>query len=471
MAKVQITLSSKEFFFLHDSLLQRFAEENPEYTAPNIRQHYGFILYHGDEDLLRTTPNLQKSIETNTRVKSYLESINKNKPKSKSLLKENESKPKSIIETRYGLYQHFVDLKKEQGAPSNVKINDVLLTIFLKYLDYDSIEAFRKASENAHPPTHYRMLFYSILFHRIEECDLWIDYATSPIQVKMQRFHLDVKNPPFQGLAFKKGYHFYINLTCESRGGEEFKMICNAGPVTDPEQWEVMPAAFMGISSQGVPTCGEAIIVKESSKEFNNDLGLKRLQGALMLKRHRFNIKSSEIRSVLNLTANGIPVSEWDYIVGTYKVYGVDYSGAWHQAKVEINPETYEAFYETSIFGEISSLRRVRGEINITSATGNMVVCLTTKSQTNWGRDMISSVMVDLGALQNEKRPALASFVTLGRHGGRVVSGEIMIMKTADNFEVRPLIQEEKQDLIDKYKEAKYLDEKWKAVQSIQERP
>lgn len=449
MAKKRVALTGKEFQFLHDSLLKKFEVESDGDAPTNVRQLYGFAAFQED------SPNLKKSLEENPDVVDYLSSVKKDK---------------STIETRYSLYQNLINLKKEPaGQPFVINLDWDVFHVFLRYLGHASLEKFRETLLAAQPRTHYKMKFYSILFHREQECDLWVDYATSPIEVEMRGFHIDAKNPPYRGIGIKKGNQFYINLECESRGGEEFHIICNSGTVTNPEQWDVMPASFMGLSTQGVPTCGEAVISKVEDNEFNTSEGKKRLRGMIMLKRNRFIIKSREIRSLQMLTAHGTSVNDWDQIVGTYKVLGFDRTGLWHQSQLVIDRETYQGTYYTKIFGENVNLKELRAEISISNIISR-IVCITTKSRSHTVGDIVSCVMVDFGALQHEETAIDASFVTVSRHTGKSVGGKIVMIKTKENFEVKELSEAEKQELIEKYSEARQLNENCEDVMRRRER-
>lgn len=441
--KEQVVLNPKEFNHLHNSLLEQFRKEIGGALPSNVRHTYGFALYESDHEVLQTQPNLKKNLESHPRVREYLDRL----------------KTPLSVETRYSLYQNFINQKKEVGSrPAKIKLDARLLQTFLYYLGFETLGAFKSALEKEYPPVEYKMLFYSNVHNKVVDCNLWIDYASDPIEVTMRDFHMDVKGPLFKGLGIKKGYHFFINLECRERGAEEFHLICSVGSVTNPEQWEVMPASFMGISTHGIPTCGEAVILKKNNNLSNSEEGVKRLRGMLMLKRNRFNIKGSEIRTLNGLTAGGSPVSDWDCIVGTYRVLGFDKMGVWHQARMFIDPDTYEGVYETNIFGENSILRKLRVEVNVTNIIGK-IVCLTTKSYSNRGRDIVSYVMLDFGALQHEEQAMMGSFVTVSRHTGRTVGGEIVVIKTKNEVPIKILEEHEKQELIARFAEARHLDE------------
>jgi hypothetical protein len=446
MKQTPVFLNAKEFLFLHDALLEKFRIENGGELPGNVRLTYGFPLHPGDPELLETMPNLKKSIENHKMVRGYMADIKGGMP---------------AVETRYSLYQNYIDAKKEnQQEPIKLKLNGHLFDIFLRYLDMTSMEEFRERLATAFPPVRYKVMFYSNLsFDVRSDCYLLVDYHTSPFDIEMRGFHLDVHNPLFKGYGMKKGYHFYINLECEERAGEEFHLICQVGSVSNPEQWSVMPASFMCISSQGTPTCGEAVVIKTGvSTVFNSEEGERRLRGMLMLKRNRFTIKSSDIRTLEGLTASGFTVTDWDYITGNYKVYGFDGFGNWHLSKLVCNPHTYDVTYHTNIFGKNSNLKHLRAEVSISNIIGKMV-CLVTKSPGNKGRNIVSFVMLDFGAMQHEETASMASFVSVSTHTGRSVGGEIVVIKTKEEFEISAVADEEKAALIQKYKEAEHLNE------------
>lgn len=418
-------------------MLAKFLGEMDGIMPSNIKQKYGFLL--GEKDDAEHT--LKKSVENAPEVQEYLNSL--------------KARGKSVeIETRYSLYNNYIEAPKGDGE---IRMNDGLLNAFLRYLDYPSLDEFKRAVEEANPPTKYRVFYYN-RDHGVSFFNLKIDYATHPYQAEMQGFHRDTKRPIFKGAAHRKGFNLYIHLVHDERGGEEFQIISQTGAITDPSEIKVMIASFMGISTQSVPTCGECFLVKEGEdNEFNEQESIHRLTGYLMLKRPRVTVKGSEIRSIADITTHGVPAKDIDSLVGNYAVWGRDKQGQWYQSRLSVEPETYEAWYETLIFKSRSDLIKQRCEFTITSLTSKKL-CITTKSSNFKGREIISFVMVDFGEMCVLDHVSDAAFVTMSRHTGKSVAGHTRIMKTTDVVEPKELTPEEVEELKRKHPRLQELE-------------
>jgi hypothetical protein len=418
--KSKNNLTRKEFLFLHDNMFMQFIEENNGVLPSNaVRQRYGF-----DEESA-TMPSLRKSIVEHPTVKTYLDALGGS----------------DQIETRYSLYQNYLVLsKKTDNTPTNAKINDLTLKAFLLYLGYNNLIDFKAEVRRSCPPTNYKVMFYTRDF-KIDRFDLSIDYGAYPYEVEMQGFHIDTKRPKFFGKGIVRGKCLSIHLECPDRQGEQFFIISNIGSITDPEQIEVMIAAFTGFSTHGIPTCGECYVIKDVAENpFNSEEGLRRIAALLTLKRNRFVVKSTEIRSLDDLTTQGTPVTDLDSVAGTYVLWGIDKKGTWYQSKLEIDPVTFEAFYYTSVFKNYPSLKKLRCELSISNVLSKKL-CITTKGKENKGREIVSFVMIEFEELAYEKEGHIfeAVYITMSRHNGKSVAGHIFLMKTLDFVDVREL--------------------------------
>ena len=221
MAK--IIVNKKEFLFLHDSIMEKFLLEEKGVVPPNVRQKYGFSLDETEEN----SASIKRSIEQNSLVKEYLKYL-------------RSRKQEVVIETRYSLYNNYINLPK---GLSEIKMEEGLLNAFIRYLGYDSLDALRQALNDMNPPTSYQVFYYSRDFST-SQFDLKIDYATAPHQAEMRGFHRDTKLPLFKGFANRKGFNLYLNLTCDMRGGEEFQIITSVGTITDPSEMKIMVGSF-----------------------------------------------------------------------------------------------------------------------------------------------------------------------------------------------------------------------------------
>lgn len=422
-------------------MMDKFLGEMEGRQPPNVRQKYGFLLDENDD----TTPliTLKSSVENSSSVKEYLKSM---------ALRGREV----TIETRYSLYNNYINLAK---GISEIKIDETLLTAFLKYLEYDSLNDLKRALNETHPPTSYHVFYYSRGFDT-SYFNLKIDYATTPHQTEMWGFHRDTKLPLFKGGATRKGFNLYMNLSCDTRGGEEFQIITSVGTITDPSEMKIMVGSFMGISSQGVPTCGECLVVKqEQGNEFIEPEGTRRLNAYFMLKRPRVNAKSSEIRTLEDITTHGVPAKDFDAIVGNYAVWGRDGGNQWFQSRLSIEPNTYISWYETLIFKDQPHLQKQRCEITITTLISKKV-CITVKSGHFKGREIISFVMVDFGQLCAMNQVSNAAFITMSRHTGKSVAGYIKMLKTGEEVEAKELTSQEIEDLKQKHPELGELEKR-----------
>lgn len=436
----KVYLDKKAFVFLHDQLLEKMFQMNDREEPANVREKYGFLKKAGDPE--SSVISLYDLLAQNEQVAAYMQKF------------------RVRLETRYSLYQNYLTICSPECPPGmEVGIDKHLLQCFLIFLGYETYNRYLEALEQLAPPVKYKALFYSRDF-KVEHFDIEIDFYSEPWIAKMKNFHLDSKRPPFTGNAVRKGFNFYLNLECRERNNEEFHIASNVGNITDVSELEILPATFMGISTKGVPTGGECILVKNTDNVYNSEEGIKRIQAYLMLKRSRIHAKNSEIRSLDDITVMGMSVMDLDQIAGIYAVWGFDRRGNWYESKLTINPNTYYIEYVTTIFNNFPSLNRLRGEITISNIIQKNI-SLTTRSTDNKGREIVSHVMVDFSDLGSPEGIADGVFITISRHTSKPVAGHILIAKVNHDFSPRCLSPEDLAKLKLKYPQLEALDKRY----------
>ena len=436
----KVYLDKKAFIFLHNQLLEKMLQMNDGEEPANVREKYGFLKKKTDPD--SAIVSLYELLAQNGQVVAYAQRF------------------KFKLETRYSLYQNYLTFSSPDCPPGlEVGIDKHLMQCFLIFLGYNAFNQYLEVLEQLAPPVKYMAFFYSRDF-RVEYFDVEIDFFSEPWIAKMKNFHLDSKRPPFTGNAVRKGFNFYLNLECKERNNEEFHMASNVGNITDVAELEILSATFMGISTKGVPTGGECILVKNTDNIYNSEEGRKRIQAYLMLKRSRIHAKNSEIRSLDDITVMGMSVMDLDQISGIYAVWGFDRNGNWYESKLTINPGNYYIEYNTTIFNNFPSLNRLRGEITFSNIIQKNI-SLTTRSTDNKGREIVSHVMVDFSDLGSAEGIADGVFITMSRHTSKPISGHILIAKVGEDFSPRSLKPEDLAKLKEKYPQLGELEKRF----------
>jgi|GEM_PF-5619857 len=375
-----ISLEKEVFLALHDDLIAQFKKECKEkgQSFPrNQYQEYG-LGKHWDEK----KPSLIQSINSNPAVKGYLEELNKGKEEGETGFVE--------LKGQY-LYRKFWKVKKEKL--SRVKLSNTYLTVYLLYLAFDSIEAYRRRRFPEARSLEFRGYYYSYYYRRVETFDMAIASGFSRFQASLSGIHFDMLDEIFQGSGQLDGASLFLDFKGPEGRGRKINMIVY------PADRELINrpmffCSFMTITSvnQQPVAANGMIFRKKPDGEVPSgwDMQIRRY---LMLLQHTFWVSSPAEHTPANLQVRNMGVDRMRYIVGHYRMGWLDTSGDLILSRLVIEPDYRARIHSRYLRGIEEQFCQVQ-----MSQVTNLRICFTFRTPDS---DEVTAFAILSGAEQD----------------------------------------------------------------------
>jgi hypothetical protein len=427
---------------LQEDILNKFKKDctNPPTTDVAL---FGFNEHENEENNIRAFMGKDPS------VSSYLKSLNAEKEGEKKKVEK-----KTHINGKY-LYNKIQEWK---GKAEDIKITPFYEAVFLKYLGYESMVAFKESYDSARVFTKYKCFFYSFRYHKIREFSMEIDFQQGIVRQK--GIHQYDTNIEYKGNFVRQRSCIDIRLTNEAN--DSISMLGYVGDIQEPQRMKIISIAVLFKASEGFPMAVEALMYRIDKEDENNDWETSQgttIKKFLNLKRNNFRISPEITQKTEGLTVKRTNVEFINNMISTYRIWSYDSNHNIIQTKFIVNSD-----YTADLFTSYNDARENKQTCLLNISTVIRPTLVVSAHPLN-GMGLLSYALIEIAHANDLLIEGV--FCTVGIRGERHrrTARPIILLREQRAFEPEIILEESLNDYINGDKNLKKMKDRLDSLQ------